>query len=66
MPQIKQHEPSIKDVMLELKEIRNRMTRIETRMIKSFAALGVDVIHSREFVEVTRKNLRIEENRNGI
>ena len=47
--------------MLELKEIRSRLVRIETRMVKSFAELGVNIIHSKEFVEATRKHLRIEE-----
>ena len=60
MQQVKK-EPGITDVMLELKEIRNRLVRIETRMVKSFAELGVNIIHSKEFVEATRKHLRIEE-----
>ena len=56
------HKPSIDDAMVELKEIRSRLVRMETRMIKSFEALGVNnVIHAREFVEATRKSLRIEE-----
>jgi CRISPR/Cas system CSM-associated protein Csm2 small subunit len=56
------NEPTtLDDVLQALKEIQTRLVRIETRMIRSFEALGVDSTQSKQFLEATRKHLRIEE-----
>ena len=56
------NEPAtLNDVLDALKEIQTRLVRIETRMIRSFEALGVDSTQSKQFLEATRKHLRIEE-----
>ncbi len=56
------NEPTtLDDVLDALKEIQTRLVRIETRMIRSFEALGVDSTQSKQFLEATRKHLRIEE-----
>ncbi len=56
------NEPTtLDDVLNALKEIQTRLVRIETRMIRSFEALGVDSTQSKQFLEATRKHLRIEE-----
>ena len=52
---------TLDDVLDALKEIQTRLVRIETRMIRSFEALGVDSTQSKQFLEATRKHLRIEE-----
>ncbi len=54
-------EATLDDVLDALKEIQTRLVRIETRMIRSFEALGVDSTQSKQFLEATRKHLRIQE-----
>ncbi len=57
------NEPAtLNDVLDALKEIQTRLVRIETRMIRSFEALGVDSTQSKQFLEATRRDWRMERN----
>ncbi len=57
------NEPTtLDDVLQALKEIQTRLVRIETRMIRSFEALGVDSTQSKQFLEATRRDWRMERN----